>query len=185
MNWPPGSPGVGTPIAPLISVTGRLIHRGANRSLAPFEDGSMAKSLKDKVEDTGHKMAEAATKAKNKVAEKVEEMADTVKEKAHQAGHRISEAAEKVEHRVGTPGAASAGAAGSTGAIKEHMEVYASCGMKVGRVDHVEGGEIKLTKSDSLDGHHHLIPLSWVAKVDDHVHLNRDHFQVQNHWETV
>ena len=67
--------------------------------------------------------------------------------------------------------------------IKEHMEVYASCGTKVGKVDHVEGDSIKLTKNDSHDGQHHRIPLSWVAKVHDHIHLSKDHKEVQSQWQ--
>ncbi len=63
------------------------------------------------------------------------------------------------------------------------MDVYASCGTKVGKVDHVEGDQIKLTKNDSPDGKHHLIPTSWVAKVHDHVHLNKDHVDVQSQWK--
>ena len=47
----------------------------------------------------------------------------------------------------------------------------------------VEGSQIKLTKNDSPDGMHHLIPMSWVAKVHDHVHLNKDHKQVQAQWQ--
>ena len=41
------------------------------------------------------------------------------------------------------------------------MEVYASCGTKVGKIDHVYGDTIKLTKSDSPDGMHHTIPTAW------------------------
>ena len=77
----------------------------------------------------------------------------------------------------------SAGPVGSTDDIREHMEVYASCGTLVGKVDHVEGDSIKLTKADSLDGRHHRIPLSWVAKVHDHIHLDRDHNKVQAEWQ--
>lgn len=63
-----------------------------------------------------------------------------------------------------------------TSAIKEHMDVIASCGTPVGKVDHLEGSDkIKLTKADDLEhsGHHHLIPLSWVDHVEEHVHLNK------------
>lgn len=77
----------------------------------------------------------------------------------------------------------STGAVGTIEDIREHMDVYASCGTKVGRVDHVEGESIKLTKSDSPDGQHHRIPLSWVAKVHGHVHLDRDHHEVQGQWQ--
>ena len=47
--------------------------------------------------------------------------------------------------------------------IREHMEVVGSDGGHVGRVDHVMGDEIELTKMDLGSGFkHHLIPLSWV-----------------------
>ncbi len=77
----------------------------------------------------------------------------------------------------------STGPVGSIADIKEHMEVYASCGTKIGKVDHVEGDSIKLTKNDSPDGQHHRIPLSWVAKVHEHIHLDRDHKEVQSQWQ--
>ena len=143
----------------------------------------MAESFKDKLEDAGHKVAETATKVGHRVGEKVEEAADWAKEKAHQAGNRIDEAAQKLGHKAGTPLAESTGPVGSTSDIREHMDVYASCGTKVGRVDHVEGDSIKLTKNDSPDGMHHRIPLSWVAKVHDHIHLDRDHKEVRSQWQ--
>ena len=60
------------------------------------------------------------------------------------------------------------------GPIVEHMEVYASDGTKVGTVDHMDGPDrIKLAKSTSPDGQHHLVPLAWVDHVDQHVHLNK------------
>jgi len=55
--------------------------------------------------------------------------------------------------------------------IQEHAEVIGADGIHVGTVDRVEGGRIKLTKSDSgegsHEGHHHFIPLSLVAEVED------------------
>ena len=144
----------------------------------------MAGSFKDKVEEAGQKVAETAARVGHKVGEKVEEAADWAKEKAHQAGHRIEETVQKVEHKTGvTLGGTAAGAVGSTADIREHQDVYASCGKMVGKVDHVEGSSIKLTKNDSPDGRHHLIPLSWVAKVDDHVHLDRNHVEAQSQWQ--
>ncbi|WP_375391183.1 DUF2171 domain-containing protein [uncultured Sphingomonas sp.] len=56
--------------------------------------------------------------------------------------------------------------------IREHMEVRDAAGVNVGTVDHVEGDRIKLTRSHSADGEHHYIPLTAVARVDAHVHLN-------------
>jgi hypothetical protein len=143
----------------------------------------MAESFKDKLEDGGQMIAETATKVGHRVGEKVEEAADWAKEKAHQAGNRLDEAAQKLGHKAGTLLAESTGPVGSTADICEHMDVYASCGTKVGRVDHVEGDAIKITKNDSPDGMHHTIPLSWVAKVQDHVHLDRDHKAVQSQWQ--
>jgi hypothetical protein len=60
------------------------------------------------------------------------------------------------------------------GQIREHMEVVGSDGRHVGRVDHIVGDEIELSKLDVTAGlKHHMIPLSWVDYVDeDEVHLN-------------
>jgi len=68
--------------------------------------------------------------------------------------------------------------AAATENIREHMEVIASCGKRVGVVDRVEGDSIKLTKKDSSDGQHHLLPLDWVARVDQHVHLTKNSEEV-------
>lgn len=70
--------------------------------------------------------------------------------------------------------------------IREHMEVRAADGRPVGTVDHMEGeSRIKLTRSDSEDGKHHLIPLDWVDHVDAHVHLNKDADAVRQEWSTL
>ncbi|MCJ8518228.1 hypothetical protein ABID21_000875 [Pseudorhizobium tarimense] len=57
------------------------------------------------------------------------------------------------------------------GMIKEHAKVIGADGAPVGTVDRVEGGRIKLTKSDSgqgsHEGHHHFIPLDLVADIED------------------
>ena len=67
--------------------------------------------------------------------------------------------------------------------IREHMDVIGSDGAKIGTVDHVQGSEIKLTKSADADGKHHLIPLAWVAKVDAHVHLSKGAQDVKKNWK--
>jgi hypothetical protein len=60
-----------------------------------------------------------------------------------------------------------------TTAIREHMEVLGSDGGHVGKVDKIQGSDIELAKFDLGAGlKHHLIPVSWVERVDDHVHLN-------------
>lgn len=134
----------------------------------------MAEGMKEKAEKVANKVAETATKVGNKIAEGAEKAADWVKEKTHAMGHRAEEAAQKTEH------ATQECCGGTTCAtdIKEHMDVIASCGKKVGVVDNVEGDSIKLTKKDSADGQHHLIPKSWIARVDAHVHLNKNSEQV-------
>lgn len=72
----------------------------------------------------------------------------------------------------------------ATSEIKEHMEVLGSDGEHVGTVDHLQGEtRIKLTKSDSADGHHHLIPADWVDHVDEHVHLNVSSMEAFDNWE--
>ncbi len=68
--------------------------------------------------------------------------------------------------------------------IREHMDVIGSCGNVLGRVDHVEGGKIKLTKNDSPDGLHHFIPMSWVERVDSQVHVSKDCGEAMSEWES-
>jgi hypothetical protein len=145
----------------------------------------MAESLKEKAEAAGHKIAEAATKAGHKVGEKVEEAADWAKEKAHQVGNRVEEVAQKAEHKAKETFGASSGTMCSTADIREHMDVIGSCGNKLGRVDHVEGSNIKLTRNDSPDGMHHLIPMSWVTQVDKSVHLNKSCGEAAREWQSA
>jgi hypothetical protein len=70
-----------------------------------------------------------------------------------------------------------------TGAIREHMEVLGSDGGHVGKVDHVRGSEIELAKLDLGSGlKHHMIPTSWVERIDDHVHLNLTKDEAKARW---
>jgi hypothetical protein len=72
----------------------------------------------------------------------------------------------------------------ATTEIKEHMDVIASDGSKIGVVDHLEGADrIKLTEASTGHGHHHLIPAAWVDHVDAHVHLNKTSDFVAANWE--
>ncbi len=77
--------------------------------------------------------------------------------------------------------------------IREHMMVHAKgagsmngvSGEHIGTVDGVEGDMIKLTKSDSKDGMHHYIPMSWVESVDGNaVHLSKDAQSVMREWKS-
>jgi len=67
--------------------------------------------------------------------------------------------------------------------IRDHMDVIASCGKKVGVVDHLEAGTIKLTRNDSPDNLHHYLPASWVSKVDSRVHLNKNSRETELGWK--
>ena len=64
-------------------------------------------------------------------------------------------------NKTGALLAESTGPVGSPADIKEHMEVYASCGTKVGKVDHVEGDSIKLTRLAGGDGVGQRSPLNF------------------------
>jgi hypothetical protein len=72
-----------------------------------------------------------------------------------------------------------------TSQIKEHMDVISSDKKMVGKVDHLDcPDKIKLTRKSSPSGeHHHFIPVTWVERVDLHVHLNRSGQEVTAHWE--
>ena len=68
--------------------------------------------------------------------------------------------------------------------IREHMEVVGSDGGHVGKVDNVKGGDIELAKLDFGSGlKHHLIPLSWVDRVqDEKVCLNLTKDAAKSSW---
>ncbi|MFA4892287.1 DUF2171 domain-containing protein [Brevundimonas sp.] len=67
--------------------------------------------------------------------------------------------------------------------IREHLEVVGSDGEHVGRVDHVIGDRIELAKLDLAGGFkHHLIPVSWVGHVDEHVHLTLTRDEARARW---
>lgn len=67
--------------------------------------------------------------------------------------------------------------------IREHLEVVGSDGEHVGRVDHLRGDQIELAKLDLGAGFkHHMIPVSWVERVDEHVHLNLTCDEAKARW---
>ena len=67
--------------------------------------------------------------------------------------------------------------------IAELMEVVGSDGHHLGKVDHVLGQDIELAKLDLGAGlKHHLIPLSWVDRVDDKVHLKLTKDEAKTSW---
>ena len=68
--------------------------------------------------------------------------------------------------------------------IKEHMPVICSGGDQFATVDHLDtGNTIKLTKDEQ--GQHHWIPLGWVSRVDEHVHIDRPGDQAMREWLTT
>ena len=125
----------------------------------------MAGTIKDKVADAGHAVADAAKNVGQKIAGGAEKAVDFAKEK------------------TGIGGPAEGTDAGIAG-IKKHMDVIASCGKKVGVVDEVGGGAIKLTKKNSADGQHHFIPVAWVERVDSHVHLQKNSVETEQNWKS-
>jgi hypothetical protein len=64
--------------------------------------------------------------------------------------------------------------------IQEHMPVVCSNNKQFGTVDHLDGEYIKLTKDQT--GQHHWIPMSWVTRVDDEVHVDRPGQQAMQEW---
>ena len=119
----------------------------------------------------------------NTVAENLADAGKVVEKNASAVGSKISSGAGKaVEIAKETAGmeTKNLGLAG----LQDHMKVYASCGKQVGVVDHLDGTAIKLTRKDSPDGQPHYIPASWVAKVDSHVHLNKNSQETENSWSS-
>jgi hypothetical protein len=50
--------------------------------------------------------------------------------------------------------------------IKEHMEVADASGQHVGTVDHLDGDNIKLTRTDSPNGEHRELPLDHLDRIE-------------------
>lgn len=120
--------------------------------------------IKETLKNTGQKVADVAKDVGHKIAEGARDAADYVKEKTG-----IGE---------------NCGSARSSSDIRERMDVIASCGKKVGVVDHVEGSTIKLTRNDSPDGQHHYIPTNWIDHVDAHVHLKKNSVETERGWKS-
>jgi len=67
--------------------------------------------------------------------------------------------------------------------IKTSMSVVCSNAAQFGVVDHMEGAStIKLNKDGK--GVHHYIPLAWVTRVDDKVHVDRPGADAMRDWST-
>jgi hypothetical protein len=67
--------------------------------------------------------------------------------------------------------------------IREEMDVVGSDGKQIGTVDQIEGGDLKLSnKGPSAGGKHHLIPVDWVQRVDQKVHLKKSAVEAIVQW---
>ena len=73
----------------------------------------------------------------------------------------------------------------NTSNIREHMDVFGSCGNRLRMVDKVEGNSIKLAKRDQPDGQHHWVPVDWVASVDDGVRLSKNCDAARREWQSA
>lgn len=122
----------------------------------------MANHMKDKAADMGEKVSQAAKNVGDRIS------------------HLAENAVEFAKEKTGLGETEDRGVAG----IQEHMDVVASCGKTIGKVDHLEGNAIKLTKKDSPDGMHHFIPTSWIERVDSHVHLTKNSMEAEAGWKT-
>jgi hypothetical protein len=67
--------------------------------------------------------------------------------------------------------------------ITPHLPVVCSNDGQFGTVDHMDGDHIKLTRDK--EGQHHWIPLSWVTRVDDKVHVDRPGDQAMREWKST
>jgi len=66
--------------------------------------------------------------------------------------------------------------------IRQGMEVIGSDGGMVGRVKGLHGDHIHVEPTAPVHSGDHTVPLSWVARADDHVHLDREAALVRETW---
>ena len=68
------------------------------------------------------------------------------------------------------------------GNIREGMEVLGSDGGMVGRVKGVHGDHVHVEPTAPVHSGDHIVPRKWVARADDHVHLDREAALVRDTW---
>ena len=68
--------------------------------------------------------------------------------------------------------------------VKPDAPVVCSKNGQFAVVDHMEGSDTIKLKKDK-QGKHHYIPLSWVTKVDDKVHVDRPGDQAMREWSAM
>ncbi len=67
--------------------------------------------------------------------------------------------------------------------IKPEMPVVCSENGQFAVVDHLDGKDTIKLKKDKA-GKHHFIPMSWVTKVDNKVHIDRPGDRAMKEWRT-
>ena len=67
--------------------------------------------------------------------------------------------------------------------VKPDMPVVCSNNGQFAVVDHLEGKDTIKLKKDGT-GKHHFIPLKWVTRVDNKVHIDRPGQQAMTEWRT-
>jgi hypothetical protein len=70
------------------------------------------------------------------------------------------------------------------GSIKPHMPVVCSEGGQFAVVDHMSSDNRTIKLGKDAQGEHHYIPISWVTKIDDAVHVDRPGRQAMREWST-
>ena len=64
--------------------------------------------------------------------------------------------------------------------IQKHMDVVSSQDEPLGMVDHILGSNLKLARD--VVGQHHFVPISWIERIDDKIHLARTANDVERLW---
>ena len=64
--------------------------------------------------------------------------------------------------------------------IQKHMDVVSSKNEPLGMVDHILGSNVKLARD--VVGQHHFVPLTWIARIDDKIHLALTAEDVERLW---
>ena len=72
----------------------------------------------------------------------------------------------------------------SSNDIRPDAPVVCSKDGQFATFDHMQDGNVIKLKRDK-DGQHHYIPLSWVTKVDDKVHVDRPGTEAMKLWSTT
>lgn len=102
-----------------------------------------------------------------------------VADAAKAVGHTVTEGVDWVKEKAGLGPKPEVDPA----SIRPQMDVMSSCGCKMGSVEQVEGGAVKLGLRDSPDGLYHYVPVGWVANVDDRVHLTTNKAATREGWK--